>query len=194
MLDILKSIFTSEAGSFGFIFAILAALFFIVFKSGSIFEKFKSVDKLNENVDKIKTDLNEVRAFITVFRDQSNQFVQRQSPVSLTPLGKEVYDDLNINRIVDQNWSTCLSKILAKIDGSSNPYDIQTACFSIGKKYSHIISDAELAEIKTYAFKKGYNLSDFDLIFGVTIRDKYFKEKKISIEEVDKHDPNKKED
>jgi len=194
MLDILKSIFTSEAGSFGFIFAILALLFFIVFKSGSIFEKFKSVDKLNQNVDKIKDDLTEVKAFITVFRDQNNPFAQRQSPVSLTDLGQEVHDDLRIGQIVEDNWNTCLKKVLAKIDGSSNPYDIQTACFAIGKKYSDLISGSEFDEIKRYAFNKGYNLSDFDLIFGVAIRDKYFKANSINVNDVDKHDPNHKDD
>ncbi len=48
-----------------------------------------------------------------------------------------------------------------------------------------------MSMIKTFTFNEGYNLSDFDLLFGIEIRNKYFKESDIKIEEVDQHDPAK---
>ena len=76
-----------------------------------------------------------------------------------------------------------------QLDDKSNPYDIQQVCFEIGRRYSKLVTDVEMQVIKTYAYKSGYNLYDFDPIFGVRIRDRYLSQKGIEISEIDIHAP-----
>ena len=193
MLDILKEIFTSPAGSFGSMFAILTLLFFLAYKSGQIVNSFKVVDVIQNSIAKIKDDIAEIKAFIQVFKQGNNPFAKSNSPISLTPLGSEVKTDLHLERIVNDNWDKLNKQIKSELENEDNPYNIQEVCFAIGQKYSMITPKNDFDLIKKYAFKKGYNLSDFDLIFGIIIRDKFLSEKGIPVSDIDIHDPNKKE-
>jgi len=191
MLDLLKEVFKSPAGSFGSMFAIATFLFFLIYKAGKVVEKFKVVDVIQNNIDNIKTDIAEIKAFIQVFRQDSNPFAKSHSPISLTELGTNVAIDLHIERAINNCWEKLKGKIKERLKKEDNPYDIQGICFSLGEKYSKMISEDEFDYIKTYAFNKGYNLSDFDVIFGILIRDKYFLEANIDVGDVDNHDPTK---
>ncbi len=192
MLDFLRELLTSEYGSFGFVFALLCLVFWLVFKSGKIVEKFSGVEKLENNIDKIKEDISEIKAFISVIRQEKSQFAKSHSPVSLTEKGVKVSKDIYIKRAIDRNWSNLLKEIKNALKEENNPYDIQEFCFQLGNKYSKYISEDDFDIIKKYAFSKGYNLSDFDIIFGIEIRDKYFSENNINVIDIDIHDPNKK--
>ena len=80
------------------------------------------------------------------------------------------------------------------LNDDSNPYDVQKACFSVGTNYSKFLIGDELDRIKDVAYEQGYILPDFDIVFGILIRDRYFEENDIQKDDVDKHDPGKKED
>ncbi|QMU63939.1 MAG: hypothetical protein GKR88_06275 [Flavobacteriaceae bacterium] len=192
MLYLVKEIFKSPAGSFGSMFALCCLIFFLVYKAGKIVERFRVVDVLKGSIDKIKEDISEIKAFIQVFKQSNNPFAQAQSPISLTEVGSRVSDDINVKRIIDKNWGALEKRIKSELKKDFNPYNIQEICFEIGEKYSKITSEEEFDFIKNYAFKKGYNLSDFDLLFGVMIRDNFFEKERINIKNIDTYDPNKK--
>lgn len=193
MWEVINNILSSPAGSFGFVFGIIVLFGFAFYKVTAVVHKFSTVEKMEDNIDKIKTDLAEIKGNISVFRQDRNSLVQTHSPVSLTPRGLEVEEELKVKRIVQNNWNLLYKQIQSRLNNDFNPYNIQEVCFSLGKSYSVIVSPDEFDYIKKYAYEEGLNLSDFDLVFGIVIRDKYFEAEEINVEEVDKHDPGNKE-
>ncbi len=191
MWETFIKILESPAGSFASIAMIFGVLFFLVYKGGQVVERFKVINKFETNIDTIKTDIMEIKAFISVFRRENNEFTKRQSPISLTVLGKQVADDIKAEETTGLKWTDIEPTIKKKLNHDANPYTIQEACFELGKKYYDFLNSNELDTLKTYAYKKGYNMYDFENIFGVIIRDIYFKKNKINVVDVDKHDPNK---
>lgn len=191
MLEILKEIFTSPAGSFGSMFALFLLVFFLVYKAGKIVEKYRLLEKLAQSIDVIKDDISEIKASIKMFRQDSSGFARSQSPIALTEKGNNVAADLHIERAISKKWDKLNKKIKEKLKEEDNPYDIQGICFEFGESYSKLISENDYDFIKKYAFNKGHNLSDFDIIFGIYIRDKYFSENNIDVSDVDNHDPEK---
>ncbi len=191
MLDLIKEALISPSGSFAFVFSFVIISAFIVYMTAVVVTKFGTIKEVHNNLSKIKDDMSIVKAFIEVFKQGSNQFGQSNSPISLTELGVEVERDLHIQRIIDNNWSSLESTISSNLDSDCNPYDVQEVCFKIGRDYSKIISENEFDSIKKYAFNKGYNISEFGLIFGILIRDKFFSILKINKYDVDAHTPPK---
>lgn len=194
MFDILKDALKSPAGSFGFIFAILMLAFWLVYKFSHYNTKFKSVEKLEDNIDKIKDDISSIKGFMDVFKNQNNPFAKANSPVSLTPEGVRVSTELNAEKMVMSHWEEIIKMFSAKLNEKPNPYDIQQCSIKIGAELLKILTPAELNSLKTYAYKNGHSLSNYDIVFGVIIRDHYFKIKGIDLSEVDKHDPAQKTD
>ena len=189
MYDIIKDILTSPAGSFGSMFALILFIAFLIYKAGRIVEKFGIVEKLERNIEKIK---EEIKAFMNIIRQKYNPLAQNESPITLTKQGENVSNALNIKRIISSNWDDINKKIKRVLKKDDNPYSIQQICFDIGKRYSKIVSESEMDYIKTYAFKHGYNLYDFDIVFGLEIRNAYFQQEGITISDIDAHDPGKK--
>lgn len=213
MIDFLKEALKSPAGSFGFIFALLMLAFWVVHivtkwsaKITHIDEldkkidssitnldaKFdKRTDKSDGKIDSIKESILEIKAFIAVFKENNNQFVASKSPVRLTEKGEQVSRDLNLETLIERHWVNIEASLVGVLNKDSNPYDIQQESFKIGAKISSFLNDAEIELIKTYAFKQGQNLANYDLLVGVCVRDRYFKKHSIDIEDIDKFDPNK---
>lgn len=191
MIDLIKEILKSPAGSFGFVAGVLGLIGFVVYKSGGLVQKFGIVDKLEKSIDKIKEDIAEIKAFMSIIRQKQNPLAETKSPISLSTQGEQVSSDLKIKRIVTNNWEQINEKIKSCLKKEDNPYNIQQICFDMGKKYSEIVSKEELDYIKTYAFEHGFNLSDFDIVFGIEIRDTYFKQENLAVASVDAHDPGK---
>jgi hypothetical protein len=190
MWDIIKTILGSPAGSFGFVAAFLFLVFFLVFRAGKIVEKFSTVLKLESNIEAIKLDMMEIKAFISVYRQENNRFSQRNSPISLSEAGNIVASSIEAEKIVNRCWAQLEKEIKSEIEHSSNPYTIQDSCFSIGKHFIDFLNDTELDLIKKYAYQEGHNIVNYDLVFGILIRDKYFRENNINVSDIDKHDPN----
>ena len=150
----------------------------------------KRTDKSDLKIDSIKESILEIKAFISVFKENNNQFVARQSPVRLTEKGVEVSRDLNLEALINKHWLDIESSLISVLSKDSNPYDIQKESFDIGSKISKFLDTEEVESIKTYAFKQGQNLANYDLLIGVCIRDMYFKKHAINIDDIDKFDPN----
>ena len=194
MWSLIKEILTSPAGSFASVFAVFIFIIWAAVKAGSVLEKYKLIDKMESTLDKIKDDMSIVKAFMEVAQRNSNPFAQSQSPINLNKKGVEVSNNLKAKEIINSVWDKISSKVSGEISivKERNSYSIQEICFKIGKSYSKYFSSSDMDRIKTVAYDEGVDLSSFDLLFGIEIRNRYFLENKIGIEEIDKHDPAKK--
>ncbi len=150
----------------------------------------KRSDKLDTKIDGIKESILEIKAFITVFKESNNQFVQSKSPITLTEIGETVVKDLDLISILTKYWNKLENVLLGNLENKSNLYVIQQESFSLGSKLTELLDENEIENIKTYAFNQGQNLANYDLMIGVCIRDIYFKKHNINIIDIEKFDPN----
>lgn len=143
----------------------------------------------------IKGDIASVKSNLELAKImKGTKFFKSQSPLKLTPLGVKVADDIKAESIINNNWDR-LFNLLEQEIRDKNPYDIQQYCMNeLIANPSKFIDDATLLDLKDYAFSHGEQLSLYLGIFGLIIRDRYFKSKGINIDDIDKHDPSKKED
>jgi hypothetical protein len=215
MLDLLLELLRSTAGSFASIFLLGAVILFAVYKLGCMVTKFsdlnKSIEHTSNNINSVQKTLHEIFGkFETItgrfdlidksinlkfelieskIDTRENKFTQSKSPISLTPLGEEVALELKLSDRIDKNWQL-ICKLIDDNTPDKNAYDIQEYCKDIDlTNLEQLLSPTDIVELKQGAFLKGYSMFVFGEIAGVIIRDKYLKEKGISVDEVDKHDP-----
>lgn len=192
MLEIFEQALKSPAGSFAFVLALLSISFIAIWKVSHFSTKFKSVEKLEGNIDSIKEDMHYVKAFIQIVKQTENPFAQRQSPVSMTESGKKVFEELEINKLVINHWDEINAEVSKILEKDCNPYDIQVASFKVGDRYQKILTEKELSKVKEHAFSIGYPLDIYNLLFGITIRDKILDGKGFKSKDVDDFDPKSK--
>jgi len=193
MWELIKDILTSPFGSFASVLSVFGLAFWAAVKVGGYIEKFRILDKLEASIDKIKDDLSIIKAYMDVSQAKNDPFSKRESPINLNDKGVKVSSEIEAAKIINRTWERISISIKSRLVemNDANSYTIQEVCFDIGKSYSKYFDAASMENIKTYAFKEGYNLVDFDLLFGIEIRNRYFQEGGLSIGEIDVHDPAK---
>ena len=190
MMDLIKSILASEAGSFGFIFSIMLLIAFVIFKIGQWYNKIQNTDStIKELKDETKSNskiLSEISGSLQFLKDNiqsinnrlmslENKFAKSQSPISLTEDGKNVANKLSLYSLVDKY----LEKIEKYINKNS-AYDIQESSFNfVNNHFYSIITEEELQNIKNYAYNQGDNINDYDIIIAIIIRDKILEKSSI---------------
>lgn len=189
MFEFIESVFRSPAGSFGFVFGVLCLCFLVVWKISHFMTKFSSIEKLESSIDTIKEDMQYIKGFIQLFKETNNPLAKRQSPVSLTEAGVSVSKELDIEQMVIKRWDKIKSDVFKQLKNDCKPYDIQVESFKIGDKYQKYITDYELDLIKDHAFRAGFNLDVYNLLFGIIIRDKILTDKGHKSSDVDLYDP-----
>ena len=150
-----------------------------------------SVEKIEKKFDQMNRRFTPIETLLAVIadrlgiKDSSNPklgFLDQKSPLNITDKGRKVAGYIEAQEVIDENWDRILEQIKSDgLDKDSNAYDLQQTSFRIGGTYTSFLTDERTSLIKTYAVKNGYNLYDFDGIFGVLIRDKYFQENNIVI-------------
>jgi hypothetical protein len=197
MLDFLREIFKSDAGSFGFVFGVFGAICYAVYYITKFATKIdtehglfsKRIDKIEDNTDKIKENIILIKAAMKIALPDS--YTQSQSPVSLTQRGKEMADKLDVERRVAANWEHIFQYIEKSVK-DKNAYDIQQFCIERATvNLLEFLTEEDVRDIKLVAFNEGRAVESFGGLIGVIIRDAYFKKKKIQIDEVDKSEPQK---
>ncbi|MBS4060682.1 MAG: hypothetical protein KG029_09800 [Bacteroidetes bacterium] len=200
MLELIRELLTSSAGSFGFLFALIcigAWLIYWVTKKVTQIQSDhsilnKSVDKIDKSIDEIRRDMSFLKGSIDVMKSGgSNQLLQSKSPVTLTEKGIEVAKELKANDIIARTWNK-IFEILEREISNKNAYDIQQFCIEqVSIEPEKFFDNEGVISIKNFAYKEGNPLQLYTRMLGVLIRDKYMKAKGISIDEIDKHDPSK---
>lgn len=189
MFEIIQAGLSSPFGSFAFVLGIMGAVFVGIWKVSYFAAKLKGVDKLEQSIDIIKTDIQYLKGFVQLFKESNNPLSQRQSPVSMTDIGKTVATELNIQNMVINHWDAFCVEVAGCLKKDCNPYDIQVESFKVGDKYQDFINPQELLAIKNHAFNAGYNLGIYNILFGLIIRDKILQDKGFKQSDIDLHDP-----
>jgi hypothetical protein len=199
MLDLLRDILSSDAGSFGFVFGLFCIICYAIYYITKFATKINTehdvfsrrIDKIENNTDKIKEDIIIIRAGMRTMRTDADSYTQSKSPVSLTQKGIEMAGKLKINERVKLNWDSILRHIEHNVK-DKNAYDIQQFCIERATiNLLEFFTEEDVREIKIVAFQEGRSVESFGGLIGVIIRDVYFSQKGIDINEVDKNDPQK---
>jgi len=209
-LEIIVTILTGTGIVFG-------ALWFIISKSvkfgevrariNTIEDKTKGMDcrlheksiskiendlgRLSENLISVKTDVVEIRTSVRAMtKGDGLDMFKSKSPLNLTQTGIDFIKKYHIETLINDNWEGILEQ-LGDLS-TTNPYDIQMNIF--GKCFSDMdkLIGAEPTDfLKRYAYSIGDSFSTIGMVIGLVIRNKYFEEKNINVDEVDIHDPSK---
>lgn len=116
----------------------------------------KSFDKLTEKIDRIYERL------LTL----TSKTIGTGIPLTLTPLGKEVAEDINAKEI-----SNPIFNDVAKGLKDYSAYDIQNECFDFVRKHWESPSDID-RKTKESAFKRGITKHDVLDVIAIFLRDK----------------------
>lgn len=163
---------------------VVASLIYVAYKSGGFTQK---IEKNREDINVLSADMKlliEKVSRIEGFLIDKNGagFAVKESPLRLSKKGEEVSEAIEAVDIIEESWHLISEKIVKKgITKESNPYDIQKACFEIGDNYSDFVKEERFEPLKSYAFEHGHNLYDYDIIFSILIRDKFFFDNDLSI-------------
>lgn len=199
---------SQPAGSFAFVLTLFAGLFFL----GIWITKFITSYSVNQKRDRedvgivkrdlktLTTDISIIKGQLVIINDRIDQIgnkmnrdlTQAHSPVSLTELGKETAEKIGVDKMVARN----LSSIVAFLDEQikdKNAYDIQQFCIETASVYPEkFLLPEDISRLKDFAFNEGKTLYYYGSMIGVIIRDAYFKERNINVQEVDTYDNQKK--
>ncbi len=151
-------------------------------KSDECERRFVRLEELKTDskaFDQVKTLLESLQRQI----DQKPPLFQAYSPIQLTELGEKIAKESGIYNAVDNNWPAIVS-ILDETISSSNPYDVQQACFDLAiGNLGETLLPQDVDALKMYVFNEGGNIAYYAQVVGIVIRDKYFHHKGIEIPE-----------
>jgi hypothetical protein len=206
MLDFLREIFKSDAGSFGFVFAIFMVICYAIYYITKFATKINTehdlfsgrVNKMEDNTDKIKEDIVVIKGTVELIQRSLqnnniivNPYAHQHSPIRVTESGDEMVKRAGINRMIDENWANICSYMKEGLT-TENPYDIQQFLMEQAVAYPEkFIGKEDLNKLKILAYSEGYPLGAYLTVVAILIRDRYFSENSIDVNEVDKNDPQK---
>lgn len=207
-VSIIEKILTSPAGSFAFVFALLALAFWATKKITEIKQSHEYIkgenqrtsaslerhaEKVDQHMDEIRKDIAYMKAMVDIYKNAPGEaLAMAHSPVSLTPKGLAVGEEIGADAMIASNWER-IERLLDEAVGGKNAYDIQQFCIETATVDLDKLIDPDSVEaVKRYAYMAGQPIAWYAPVFGIKIRDKYLERKGISVAEVDLHDPNKK--
>lgn len=182
MADVIKSIFTSPLGSFGFVFGIFVVVVWGVYyvtKHITVINTEhnnlkEAGSKLAQAVEAIQRDIMWIRVVMGTKGAPAMDTAQAHSPISLTEIGEELKKELGAEEAVSRNWDKIDTDITVNVK-DKNPYDIQQYCMETAAVTPEaFLSKEDVDKLKLFAYKKGRPFISLSTIFALIIRDKYF--------------------
>ena len=153
---------------------IMGALIGFAWYSGSRF------GVLETDMKWVKDRLNDIKI------NTENQLIgafARQSPVSLTDIGKRTLDESGLKKWIDDNKDNLLSFCDEK--KTTNPYEVQEHIF---KQFDTLKFDDTFGDkLKQFAFDKGFSMSILRRVGAIHFRDVCLENFKMKVEDIDKH-------
>lgn len=196
-MGLIEKILTSTAGSLGFVLGLMFLAGWAIKKVTEIItehkhlkeENQKTGDKVEKLCEKMDSNMDEIRKDIVYLRgmlELNSDLAKSRSPISLTPKGEELSKEMNAEMIVAENWDK-IYNVLENEVKDKNAYDIQQYCMETASVDAEkFFKPSDYDKLKLFAFHKGQSYQYFSIIFAILIRDRYFKEKNIDINEIDK--------
>ena len=115
-----------------------------------------------------------------------DKFSKRSSPWELTELGVELAKTNNFYEMIDRNWEKISSAVAAL--NTRNPFDIQQ--YSIDAAFADTMmkppkffTEDEIDKLKILAYTTDADLLSTTRVLGIIIRDRYFSENDIIVEQ-----------
>ena len=146
----------------------------------------KSVDKLENSVDKLSGKVNEIYGII--INKFGRDVDQADSPVILSDYGKDLYNRIDAEKIVDRY----AERLLQETKGM-NAYQIQEHCFLFSK--DNLLEDLEKNDKESFetvsdvAYMEGIDLEKIMRVVGIPLRDRVLSMQGKSYTKVDDHSP-----
>lgn len=145
----------------------------------------KRIDKVENYIDEIRKDISFLKGTIEVTLRSSGALTQAHSPISLTEKGERVAEEIEADKIIATNWE----RMRATLDAEDlkTAYDIQQFCIETPEfEPLRFFDETTVNHIKDFAFNQGMPIQMYYRMLGVIIRDRYFDEKGIPLQDVDK--------
>lgn len=116
MIELIRDILTSDAGSFAFVVSLMLLAFWLVYyvtKKVALMNAdhtslSRSVSKIEATVDDMRRDLSYLKGSLDILRSP-DQLLKAHSPISLTDEGKRVATELGAEAMIARNWQSILS-------------------------------------------------------------------------------------
>jgi hypothetical protein len=201
MESFLFRILESEAGSFGFIVAIIITIVWVIYHVTKFTTRIstehgsfcKRMDGLEDNIYKMKEDMVLVKGSVELIQKslQNNNFIvnsyaQQHSPVRVTKEGHEMIKRTGLDHAIDKSWTNTRAYLNDHLK-TKNPYDIQQFIIEQVTIYPEkFIGNEDLDKLKLLAYKEGLPINAYLTVVSILIRDKYFIETGIDVNDVDK--------
>lgn len=148
---------------------------------------------MQDKVDSLASDIAFIKMQLTMMNtNATGSLVQSHSPISLTEIGKVIAAKMDIQTIIARNWDNIYEYVDENVK-SKNAYDIQQFCIETATiSLDKLFKEADLNNIKMFAYNEGKPLGFYGGMIGVLIRDKYFEQKGINPSLVDEFAPKNK--
>jgi len=115
--------------------------------------------------------------------------VQTFSPLNISEYGKRVSDEIGLEKYIDDNWEYISSHISSNSE-SLNLYDIQQLCFNMTLiDPERTLSTKGYDIVKSKAYLEGMSAVSMLQLASIIIRNKYFEENKLNIDDIDEYTP-----
>ncbi len=148
----------------------------------------KDMKKFSEDLNGIKVEFGGIKALIE--KKSQGKYAQPGSPKKLTPLGNKVLNESGIKDVVDENKAKLIK--IAKQQHPANAYDAEECAIQVVKDF--VMSDIKLQNgLKNKTFSIGESFEIVLFVGGLYFRDIVFPELGYTLDDVDKHDPHKKQ-
>lgn len=192
MEEIFKKLIDQLNSSVFVLLGILAASYWAVGHIARLIEKFSHHQTKIEKFDGLHDRMVELKIKVDLIYQNTNpnKTVAAASPISLTPIGKEIGVSISADKILEKYVGQLSDLVNASCP--KNAYDVQVAAMAVVKeKMMQMLNADELNAIKAVAYSKGLLVEDVMSIFGVLLRDVALKQKGFPVSDVDKGPPNK---
>jgi hypothetical protein len=117
--------------------------------------------------------------------------IQAYSPINISEYGNTVSEEIELKKYIGENWEY-ISNMIDQNAKSMNLYDIQQFCFNlVVSEPEKVLSPQGYDAVKSKAYLEGIAAIQILQLTSILIRNKYFEENGLSIDDIDIHDPNK---
>jgi hypothetical protein len=117
-----------------------------------------------------------------------NPAFQNQSPVNLTPVGREWLEESGLKEYIEKNPQKFQDACMEKKD--SNPYEVQKHIFELFDKVQ--IDSVVEERLKKFAFDKGVSMDILRRIGAIHLRNLCLETFQMDASDIDKLDPERK--
>jgi hypothetical protein len=149
------------------------------------------IDYLGKNISDMAKNINSIADKLNVNIIRATPLTQSQSPIMLTDRGAEKVRELGIDKMISDNWEH-ITAIIEEKSQSKNPYDIQQICMDESMIFPEkFITPGDIDTLKLDAYKNGDILQSYMRMVAIIIRDRFFREHSIVVEDIDIYDPDK---